>query len=175
MIKRIAAVIAAVFIAVVPRQALAHCPLCTAGAGVAAVAAVYLGVNPPTVGLFIGAFAAALGLWIGRLVKRSYFPHQTKAIAAFSWVTTVFPLARLIPDYSSVYLTLAGDYGSLLNRTYVYNRFTLGGLLGGLLVLLAPATSRALTRIRGKNFPFQGMILTLGLLLAAAAMIELSI
>jgi hypothetical protein len=125
--------------------------------------------------LFIGAFAVALGLWVGRLVKRSFFPHQSKAIAAFSWVTTVVPLERLIPDYSSVYLTLGGPYGSLLNRTYVYNRFTMGGLLGGLLVLLAPTVSRALTRIRGKNFSFQGMILTLGLLLTAAAMIELSI
>lgn len=173
MTKRVIAIFGAIFLVALPKAALAHCPLCTAGAGIAAVAAIYLGVNPPTVGLFIGAFAVALGLWVGRLIKRSFFPHQSKAIAAFSWVTTVIPLARLIPDYSSLYLTLGGDYGSLLNRTYVFNRFTMGSVLGGLLVLLAPTLSRALTRVRGKIFPFQGVVMTIATLVVAAVIIKL--
>ena len=60
----------------IPFLASAHCPLCTAGAGVAALGASALGISSGPIGIFIGAFGLAMGLWIGGVIKKEYIPHQ---------------------------------------------------------------------------------------------------
>ena len=95
-----------------PAVALAHCPLCTAGAGLAAIGAYWLGVNGLTVGVLLGAFAMALGLWVARLIKKKYLPQQDNAIGVFSWLTTIIPLKMLLSDYTSIYINWSGSYGS---------------------------------------------------------------
>ena len=50
----------------------AHCPLCTAGAAIAAGGAIYLGVSVIVVGLFIGAFAVSTGWWVAKIIKKQY-------------------------------------------------------------------------------------------------------
>lgn len=148
-----------------PAAASAHCPLCTAGAGLAALGAYWLGVNGLTVGVLLGAFAVALGFWVARLVKKKYIPRQDAVIAAFSWLTTLLPLKTLLSDYTSIYVNWSGTYGSWLNRTYPINRFLLGGVIGGAVIYAAPAISRAITARRGQTAPYQGIIVTFGLLL----------
>lgn len=49
--------------AALPRATFAHCPLCTIGAGAAAVGAAWLGVSYMVIGVFLGAFGLAIGLW----------------------------------------------------------------------------------------------------------------
>lgn len=159
-----------------PQAALAHCPLCTIGAGGLAVFAAWLGVNTITIGLFIGAFALALGLWIGRLIPKKYIPHQTKALAALSFLTIALPLLPMMQDYTSIYVSLGGEYGSLFNRTYLINRFLLGSLIGAGLLLLAPFISKKLVLLRkGRLLPFQGIGITIFLLLGVSAVIELTL
>lgn len=148
-----------------PGAALAHCPLCTAGVGLAALSAYKLGVSGLTVGLLIGAFAVALGLWLAKMVTKKYLPGQNNAIAILSWLTTVLPLQMLLSDYTSIFINWSGSYGSWLNRTYLVNLFLVGAVLGALLVYLAPRLSQFIAQRRGKTFPFQTMTITFVLLL----------
>ncbi len=149
----------------------AHCPLCTAGAGVVALGAAKLGVGPMSVGIFLGAFAVALGLWVARLIKKKYVPRQKEMLALISFVTTIIPLQSVLADYSSVYLPFWGEYG----KTILINLFLVGGIIGGTLLLISPHLSRKLALARnGKMYPFQGTTITLSLLLTAAVVIEIT-
>ena len=148
-----------------PLAARAHCPLCTAGAGLVAIGAYWAGVNGLTIGLWLGAFAMALGLWIARLVKRKYFRFQYMAIWAFSWATTLPPLKMLLSDYTSIYINWGGDYGSLFNRTYPINLFLIGGVLGAVIIHVSPSLSKLISAYRGRTLPYQGIVITFILLL----------
>ncbi len=157
----------------IAKAALSHCPLCTIGAGAAAVGASWLGIGDGPIGIFIGAFAIALGLWIARIVKKQYIPGQKYVITALSFVTTVFPLLPMMKQYSSYYLYIMGDYGSLLNRTYSWNMFLLGAVIGGVIVIIAPLASKKITDLRGKMSPYQGLIINFAMLLLVSLVIEL--
>ncbi|MCR4325900.1 MAG: hypothetical protein NUV59_03825 [Patescibacteria group bacterium] len=166
------ALIALPFLALVPKTAFAHCPLCTVGAGALAVFAAYLGISSIIVGVLIGAFALALGAWLAPLIKRRYIPYQKEVLTLLIYLSTVVPVMPLIRDYGPFYISLGGEYGTPFNKTYVVDLFLFGAILGGLLVAVAPWLSRALTRARGEQLPFQGMAITLGLLLIASVIIQ---
>lgn len=168
----IAAAIAAVA-GFIPLPASAHCPLCTAGAGILAATAVSLGVDPMAVGVFIGAFAVAVGLWGARLLKNRYFSWQGPAIAVASFLLTVLPLTALFDTQTAFSVFIAGGYGSPLNRTYLVNQFAAGAVIGGLLLAAAPSTSSALARATGRRLPYQGMAVTFGLLIVSSLVIQL--
>lgn len=166
----------------IPKFALAHCPLCTAGVGIAALGAAWLGVSTIVIGVFVGAFAIAAGLWFGRIIEKRFFknssPQRTKIIKAgvviVSYLTTIIPLTPLFKDYSAIYISLGGDYGSILNRTYLIDRFIIGSIVGGVLVCVSPTISNSIKQFRnGKLFPYQGVLITFALLLLASVIIEL--
>ena len=151
-----------------PAVALAHCPLCTAGAGLVAVGAYWVGAKAITIGVLLGTFATAMSIWLARLIKRQFIPHQKIIIAVSSWVFTLVPLRMLFSDYVSWYVSWFGNYGSIFNRTYTLNLFWVGAAVGTILTVMAPAASRYLTKLRsGQHFSFQG--LTVNLILAAFA------
>lgn len=159
---------------IAPKLAAAHCPLCTAGAGALAVLAASLGVSSVIVGLLIGAFSLALGLWLARLPAREYFPHQEPILIILVFLATVVPIMPLVIDYGPLYLSLAGPYGSLLHNTYVINLYVLGLGLGAVMMGLAPLASRFLTRLRGGHtLPYQGITITLLSLIIASVIIQL--
>lgn len=158
----------------VPQLAAAHCPLCTIGAGLAATGAALLGVKAIVIGVFIGAFALALGLWLGRIIKKTYIPYQKQALAVLSFAATVFPIQPLFQDYASIYISFAGNYGSLLNRTYAVDTFLAGSVVGALILIFTPKISSAITRARGgKTFAFQGMLLILVFLSVVSAIMQI--
>lgn len=154
-----------------PKVISAHCPLCTIGAGAAAVGAAYLGVSGFIIGLFIGAASLALGLWTSKLIKKKYIPLQDMIIALVAFLSITIPILPLIQSYSSVYISWAGDYGSLLNRTYLINLFLLGSIFGAFILSITPILSKKLSKIRsGKLIPFQGVLITF-LILAIVALV----
>jgi hypothetical protein len=173
--RRFRSVLILVFAAFsVPLAARAHCPLCTAGAGALALLAAQFGVSAMAIGVFIGAFALALGLWAAKAFPAWRIPYRRTVLGVGSFLLTVWPLRVLLYEQGSTYISLAGDYGSFLNRTYVYDRFLVGTIIGALLLLVAPKLSTWMTSVRkGKMLPFQGMTISLVLLLAAAVAIEL--
>lgn len=145
----------------------AHCPLCTVGAAAAAGGALWLGVNLIVVALFIGAFAVSTGWWISRLIKKQCWKYQKTALIIASFLLTIIPLMPLFPGITPFYLSWGGEYGSLFNRTYLLNTFLIGSILGGAIVSSTPFLSQKITKVRGKMVPFQGVILTLFLLMIA--------
>ncbi|PIN73685.1 hypothetical protein COV20_05690 [Candidatus Woesearchaeota archaeon CG10_big_fil_rev_8_21_14_0_10_45_16] len=153
----------------------AHCPLCTAGAAVAAGGAVYLGVNPVVVSLFVGAFAVSTGWWASTWIKKRYVPFQKTIIVVLSFLLTVLPILPVISGQPyPLYLSLVGEYGSWLHRIYLINTSLLGSIFGGLIVSSTPWLSRKISSLRagGKVFPFQGVILTLFLLIVAGTLMQ---
>ncbi len=143
----------------------AHCPLCTVGAAAAAGGAAWLGVNNAVIGVFLGAFAVSMGWWVSKLIKKQYVPYQMALIILFSFATTIFPLLPLITGFYPLYISMMGDYGSLLNRTYLVNLFLFGSIIGGIIVSVTPWLSKKISDSRGKTLPYQGIILTFALLI----------
>ncbi|MEK6840652.1 MAG: hypothetical protein AABX79_01735 [Nanoarchaeota archaeon] len=161
--------IIAIFLA---KNVLAHCPLCTVGAGAAAAGAVWLGVSKVVVALFIGGFAMSMGMWFSKIVKKKYIPFQKTLIILAVFLTTVFPLMPIFKAIGPLYLSFIGEYGS----TYAINYSLVSSFFGGLLVLCSPALSKKLSNLRnGKMIPFQGTILTLSLLIIIGGLIQVLI
>ena len=164
-------------ILLVPEKVLAHCPLCTAGAGAIAAAAMSLGVKVEVLGLLIGAFAAALGFYIANRVKKKFFPGQYWVIVLATFFLTVLPLMPLmaVEPYAFVVYWF-GEAGSLFNRIYLLDRFIVSSLFGGALMALAPKLSGYVSRMRdGKRFPYQTLTVTLLLLIITAVLVQLGV
>ncbi len=156
------------------KSVAAHCPLCTAGVAVAAGGAAYLGVSDQVIGLFVGAFAVSTGWWVSRLVKRRFIPFQRGIIIFLSFLLTVIPLLSLFKGIYPLYISWLGEYGSVLNRTYMLNSFLAGSVLGSGIVCFTPWLSRKISALRmGKMIPFQGVLLTLMLLVAIGGILQL--
>jgi hypothetical protein len=159
-----------------PTAAKAHCPLCTVGAGALAVGAAYLGVSAIVVGVLIGAFALALSLWIARIVKKQYIPYQRPLLVILIFLSTVIPLMPLIREYQSFNIFLFGEYGSLMNRTYMYNKFVVGVLIGAAIMYVSPFVSAWIKKQRGgKIVPYQGIMITFVLLLCVSLIIQFAL
>jgi hypothetical protein len=156
-----------------PKAALAHCPLCTAGAGALAVLAASLGVSSVVVGILVGAFALALSLWLAGLVKKTYIRYQKSILTLLIFLLTVIPIMPLVQDYGPFYISLIGDYGTLFHNTYTVNLYIFGSIIGALIVAIAPHISRSITRLRGKQLSYQGITITLSLLVVASVITQL--
>lgn len=156
-----------------PKIVGAHCPLCTVGAGALAVLAASLGVSTPTVGVFIGAFALALALWFTKIIRKKYFPHQDFVLTAVIFLSTVIPLMPLIQEYRPLYISLVGEYGSLLHNTYTINLYLVGVIAGAILLYISPLISKKITETRGRTLPYQGFSITFTLLIVVGIIFQL--
>ncbi len=158
---------------VVPGKIYAHCPLCTGGAGAAAIAAAYFGVKYGALGVFLGAFAVALSLMIAHKLPEK-FKYQSQVVFWALYLSTVVPFYFMFKgDYTSKYISISGDYGSMLNRTYLIDLYLIGLVVGSLIVYFSPRLSAALSKARGgKSIKFQGMIINFVLLFVAALVLQ---
>jgi len=152
----------------VPKVAFAHCPLCTAGAGVLAVLAASLGVSSVVVGVFIGAFSLALGLWISKAIKKQYISFQKQILTILIFLGTVIPIMPFIEHYAPLYIPFIGEYGT----TYTINLYILGVIIGASIMFIAPYISAFITKLRSKQIPFQGITITISLLVITSIMIQ---
>lgn len=154
--------LAPIFLAV---KVSAHCPLCTIGAGAAAGAAVYLGVSKVAVVLFIGGFAMSMGMWFAKWTDKKIgkrVPFQKTLIIVGIFALTLFPILPMFSAIGPLYFSFIGEYGT----TFAIDYSLYSGLLGGFMVLVSPAASRKITKMRkGKHVPYQIMILSFAALL----------
>ena len=171
--KKVLFYFVAILALVVPKTASAHCPLCVAGAGALAVLAASLGVSSVVVGILIGAFALALGLWLAPLVNKQYIPYQKQILTLLIFVGTIVPIMPLIRDYGPLYISLGGEYGTLWHNTYTVDLFLFGSVVGVVLMLVAPLVSRLLTKLWSKQIPYQGVTITLFLLVIASVIAQI--
>ena len=152
----------------------AHCPLCTIGAGAAAGAAVWLGVSKVVVALFIGGFAMSMGMWFARWAdkRKRIIPFQKTAIILVVFLTTVLPLIPIFTAIGPLYIPFIGQYGT----TFAFNYSLASSLLGGIITFVSPGLNKKIKERRGgKGIPFQGILLTFGLLLVASLIIQFTI
>jgi len=156
-------------VAFFPKIALAHCPLCTIGAGALAVFAASIGVSSVVVGVLIGAFALALGLWIPKTIHRQYVPYQEEILVALITLGTIIPIMPLVVEYGPLYLPFIGSYGT----TFTINLFILGAIIGILIMYVAPFVSREVTAMRKQQAPFQGVGITILLLIVISIIVQL--
>ena len=165
------ALAAAAFGTGVPKLALAHCPLCAAGAVAVGLGAYQLGVSTLSVGIALGAASLAAGLWMAKLVRAQYFRGQRLVIAFLVFATTVAPVVPFLPGARGLYFAGIGQYGT----TLVIPNVLIGAVLGGAFVLVAPHVSHTLTRMRGnRHIPFQGVLVVILLLAAVLALVEVT-
>src|SRR3990167_7869874 len=110
MPKKIILFLLGIFTLFLTPTVMAHCPLCTIGAGAAAAGAVWLGVSRVVVALFIGAFAISMGMWFSRIIKKRYIPFQKTVIILLIFATTIFPLLPIFSVIGPLYFPFIGDY-----------------------------------------------------------------
>lgn len=134
------------------KEVSAHCPLCTGAVVAGAIGAKYLGLDIIILGIFVGAFAISLGLWIARKLK-NYFKYQNTLIIISSFFLTVIPSLAFIKDIT---------YISLLSRIFFVNKLLVGSIIGALVTLLAYRLHGYIKLKYGKVlFPYQGIALTI--------------
>ncbi len=159
---------------IVPQKVFAHCPLCTAGAGVIAAVALAIGVKIEVVGILVGAFAAALGFYLANRVKRQRFRGQKWVIVVAVFLVTIVPMLPFM--YAEPYPLVIywfGELGSLFNSVYLIDRFIVGSITGAIAMALSPKLSEALTKWRSdKRYPYQSLTVTLSLLIVLALIIQ---
>jgi|SRR3989344_6404832 len=142
-------------------EANAHCPLCTGAVVAGAVGAKYLGLDIAIFGIFVGAFAISLGLWISNKLK-SYFKFQSLLIIILSFLLTVLPVLPFVKDTTYLSLFLFGEPGGLLNKVYFVNKLFLGSIIGSMITIFAYYLHNFIKLKHGKVlFPYQGVVLTI--------------
>jgi len=157
----------------IPGKVSAHCPLCTGGAGAAAVVAAYFGVKYGALGVLLGGFSVALGLWIAHKPKQR-FKYQSLILFWAIYLSTIIPFYYMFRgDYVSKYISMNDDYGSLLNRTYLIDLFIIGAVLGSIALFVAPKLSLVLSEKRGgKSIRFQGLLISFALLILSSVILQ---
>ena len=153
-------------------KASAHCPLCTAGAGAAAGIATYLGLDFTVIGVLIGGFSYALGSWTSKWVRKKYkevHKFQNPIATGLVFLSIVIPGYFGMPEATPFTLWMIGEYGTTIS----INNFLAGSIVGGLIVHFSPALSKKISEKRGETLPYQGMTLTITLLIMAAIAAQL--
>lgn len=143
---------------------MAHCPLCTAAVGAAAISANYYGMDVSIIGLLIGAFGVSTGLWFGLKIK-TYFKFQLSLIVLVSFLLTIIPLLAISNDTIYVPMLYFGTAGSLLNKVYWFNKMLFGGIVGGIMTLISYNLHNHIKKVNGRVLvPYQGIIFTVTIL-----------
>ena len=165
---------AILFLSLIPAKVLAHCPLCVGGAGAAAALASFLGVKYGAIGVFMGGFAVALSLLIANRLPEK-FKFQNIIVAWVIYLTTLLPLYPFLRgDITPWIVSIGGEFGSMLNRTYLIDLFIIGSIIGSLIVLYSMKLSSCITQQRnGETIKFQGLLLTFALLIISAVGMQL--
>lgn len=146
----------------------AHCPLCTGAVIAGAVGAKYIGLDVSIVGIFTGAFAISTGIWVGKKI-RQLVPYQVLWAALLSFALTIIPLLGKMNEPAYIPVFLFGTAGSLFNRLYFVDKFLLGSAIGGIVTAGAYWVHLSIKARNGKVlFPFQGIALTVTLLIMAS-------
>lgn len=163
MNKRIILLVSAPLISLIilSQGVLAHCPLCTAAAGVGIGVARWLGVDDSIVGLFLGAFIVSMGLWFNNILKKIKvnIPFQGFLIVFASFLLTIIPLyltgivrnfaiVKSLPELSMLGLGVFG-----------IDKLLLGTVIGIIAISSSFSLSDYIKKRNGKVLvPYQGIL-----------------
>jgi hypothetical protein len=139
---------------ILPREALAHCPLCTAGAGAGLFLSRWLGIDDSITGVWMAAFLAASSLWLANSLKKKYIPGQNTLIYLAVFASTIwsFYTFKLVSEHAGLIMGIP--------------KLIFGMLAGGILFYLVDILNLVIKKIRGKSlFPYQSIVFSLGSML----------
>lgn len=154
-----------------PLTTYAHCPLCTAGAGILALIAASLGVPAVIISTLLGGFALAMGLWFAKIIKKKYFNYQDYLVAGLVYLSTVLPLWPVLKEYKILYAPLLG-FDKYANKVPV-DIYITGVILGAIILVSSPYISAKLSEIAKRQLiPFQGIAITMILLILIPLLIN---
>jgi len=154
-----------------PSITYAHCPLCTAGAGILAIIAASLGVPALIISTLLGGFALAMGLWLAKLIEKKYFNYQDYFVAGVIYLSTVLPLWPVLKEYKILYAPFLG-FDKYADKVPV-DVYITGVVLGALILAISPYISKKLSTLASKQLiPFQGILITMVLLVIVPLIIN---
>lgn len=116
------------------------------------------------VGVLVGAFGLALGIFIARVLPERYIPRQTQVFGLIAFLAIVVPFRYFVSGFNPVYIPI-----SISGNLYLLEKFFLGAFLGGAVLIVAPLICRLLMSIgSSKESPLLDLVLSLGFLALAA-------
>lgn len=139
------------------REALAHCPLCVAGAGVGLTLSRWIGLDDSITGLWIGAFLGAMSLWtytsIERKIKKAHLIWLKPAIYILVFASTIWSFYRF-------------NLVIRMEKMFGLDKLIFGMVASGVVFYLVDEINNLIIRLKGKVFfPYQRMIVDLGSIL----------
>jgi len=157
--KKIILAISTIFLgfsALFPKAALAHCPLCVAGAGVGLTLSRLLGIDDSITGIWLGAFLGAMSCWatraLGRRNKIFFHPVVDLIIYILVIVSTIWSFYKF---------NLVVKHGDIFG----YDKLTFGMVIGGALFYIQDFVNDAIIKKRQKSFfPYQRIVVGLGVI-----------
>lgn len=135
--------------------ALAHCPLCVAGAGVGLTLSRWIGIDDSITGVWLAAFLGAISFWT-----------ETALIKDKELKLTLRPLIYIgifaATLWSFYKFNLVVKHGDIFG----IHKLTFGMIAGGILFYLVDVVDDLLIKKYGKVFfPYQRIIISLGSML----------
>ena len=141
------------------RNALAHCPLCTAGAGAGLALSRYLGVDDSITGIWLAALLGASSLWAANAIKKKYVPYQAQLIYWFILGSTIwsFYAFKLVNEHAGLIVGVP--------------KLIFGMITGGILFFLVDRLNALIKKKRGKVlFAYQPIVFSMGATLILSAL-----
>jgi hypothetical protein len=127
-----------------PRAALAHCPLCVAGAAAGVTLTRWVGVDDSITGVWIGAFLGAISFWTDSgLSRRKKFRYSKPLIYIIIFGLTIWSFYKF-----QLVIRMSQIFG--------FDKLTFGMITGGALFYLID-----LIKIK-HYFPYQKIAISLG-------------
>ena len=134
--------------------ALAHCPLCVAGAGVGLSLARILGIDDSITGVWIAALLGAMAFWLDSAIsKKRKIPFSAPLIYIATFGLTLWSFYRF---------NLIIKHGDIFG----IHKLTFGIIAGGVVFYLVDLIDDLLIKKYGKVFfPYQRIVVSLGSML----------
>ena len=137
------------------RPALAHCPLCVAGAGVGLTLSRWIGIDDSITGVWLGAFLGAISFWT-----------ETALIKDKELKLTLRPLIYLGIFVATIWSFYKFNLIVTHGEIFGLHKLTFGMIAGGILFYLVDVIDDLLIKKYGKVFfPYQRIIVSLGSML----------
>lgn len=137
------------------REALAHCPLCVAGAGVGLSLARIIGVDDTITGVWIAGLLGAISFWTYTAVsKRKIFFLLKPLVYIVIFATTIWSFYKFRLIFRMV-------------QVFGMDKLTFGMTVGGIAFYLIDLLDDLIIIKRGKVFfPYQRIVVSLGSMVA---------
>ena len=137
-----------------PRIALAHCPLCVAGAGAGLTLSRLLGIDDSITGVWLGALLGASAFWLSRILGRKNKIFFNPAVDLIIYIAVI---ATTI--WSFYKFNLVVKHGDVFG----YDKLTFGMVIGGLVFYIQDYVNDLVVKRREKSFfPYQRIVVGLG-------------